>query len=62
MNGIDHIKIKVDPDGQVWIHFDAGGGRQGLLNLNNIVLEMNQAGINRGICLDALSKATGDQA
>jgi hypothetical protein len=54
------INIQVNKDDQVWITFDAGDGRQALVNLNNIVLAMPQVGINRAICLDAIRKALKD--
>lgn len=58
----DNITIQVNKDGQVWVLFDATlagtkGHRQAMLNLNNIVLAMDQRGINRGICMDAISIA-----
>ena len=50
------ISIKVEANGQVWITFDAGEGRQAMLNLNNIVLAKPAKGINRGIMLDTLRR------
>ena len=55
------ITIKADKDGQVWIHFDAGGGRKAMVNLNNIVKEMQPVGITKCICLDAINKALEKQ-
>ena len=51
------IRIKVNKDGQVWIVFNADEGRGAMLNLNNIVLGMQDGGINRGICIDAIAAA-----
>ena len=56
------IKIQANADGQVWIAFDAGKGRQAMVSLNNIVLEMNKKGINRDICMDALSAILEDKS
>ena len=58
---IEHIKIRVDKDGQAWVHFDTSvegkKGRQALLNLNNIVLEMNPKGFTRETCIHAIAMA-----
>jgi hypothetical protein len=51
------VTIKINADGQAWIVFNAGSGAHAMVNLNNIVSEMPQVGINRGICIDALSAA-----
>jgi hypothetical protein len=50
------IKINVKLN-DVWITFDAGGGRQAMVCLNNIVNEMRNGGITKGICLDAIRAA-----
>ena len=55
------IKIQVGTDGQIWIDFDAGDGRQAQLNLNNIVLAKPKKGINRGIMLDAIRAALAER-
>ena len=51
------IGIKVDGAGQIWITFDPGDGRSGMLNLNNIVLEKSAKGITKSIYLDAIREA-----
>ncbi len=51
------IKVSSGDGGQVWVTFDAGEGRQAMLNLNNIVLAKPMKGINRGIMKDALARA-----
>jgi DNA-binding transcriptional MerR regulator len=51
------VTIKINADGQAWLVFNAGSGAHAMVNLNNIVSEMPQVGINRGICIDALSAA-----
>jgi hypothetical protein len=51
------VTIKINADGQAWLVFNAGSGRRAMVNLNNIVCEMPLVGINRGICIDALSAA-----
>ncbi len=51
------IKVSSVGVGQVWITFDAGEGRQAMLNLNNIVLARPMKGINTRIMKDALVRA-----
>ena len=50
------IKIAVKTK-DVWITFDAGEGRQSMLCLNNIVNDMHNEGITKGICRDAIKAA-----
>ena len=50
------IKITVKSK-DVWITFDAGEGRQSMLCLNNIINDMHNEGITKGICLDAIRAA-----
>ena len=50
------IKINVKSR-DVWITFNAGGGRQSMLCLNNIINHMHNEGITKGICLDAIRAA-----
>jgi hypothetical protein len=54
------ISLKFKDNGQVWIAFDAGGGRQAMISLNNIVLKMHDEGITRGIVLDAIARNSGE--
>ena len=56
----DPIKINVKVN-DVWITFDAGGGRQAMVCLNNIVNEMRDGGITKGICLDAIRAAMAEK-
>ncbi len=51
------IKVSSGAIKEVWITFDAGEGRQAMLNLNNIVLAKPMKGINRGIMKDAIALA-----
>jgi hypothetical protein len=55
------ISLKFKDNGQVWIAFDAGGGRQAMISLNNIALKMHDEGITRGIVLDAIARNSGEQ-
>jgi len=50
------IKINVKSR-DVWITFNAGEGRQAMLCLNNIIKDMHNEGITKGICLDAIRAA-----
>lgn len=54
-----YIKIEVDPDSQVWLHFKPEGGGGALVNLNNIVL--NQTGIIRKTCMTAIQDTLADE-